>query len=311
MKKTILLIAGLIAVINLHAQYNLENLQPKYLELKTSTDNLIKIYPIKANKVFTDVHKDVSKFTNLETAIKQKKIRVTEVSSSGTVNTLFAENISKETIYLMAGEIVKGGKQDRIIGSDVIILPGEKKNISAFCVERGRWNAQGSGGKFDSYSNGVSQNVRKAAVVKKNQREVWSNVSQINSSNNVKSSTGAYTDLEKSKEYNYKMQSYLKVFQSAWDNDPSVVGMVAVSGDKVIGCDIFATHDIFVNAYNNLLYSYITEAISNGSTVTITMTEINKYLEDFLKDESKQEDSLNDKGDVFKYGKKKLHISVF
>ncbi|MCF8298999.1 MAG: hypothetical protein K9J13_15735 [Saprospiraceae bacterium] len=311
MKKIILLIIGLIAVIGLHAQYNLQNLQPKYQELKVSTDNLIKIYPIKANKVFTDVHKDVSKFTNLETAIKQNKIIVTEVSSSGTVNTLFAENISKETIYLMAGEVIKGGKQDRIIGSDVIILPGEKKNISAFCVERGRWSAQGSGDKFDGYSNGVSQNVRKAAVVDKNQSEVWSNVSQVNSSNNISSSTGAYTALEKSKTYNDKMQSYLKVFKSAWNNDPSVVGIVAVSGDKVIGCDIFATHDIFVNAYNNLLHSYITEAISNGSKVTITMNEVNKYLEDFLKDESKQEESLNNNGDVFKHGANKLHISVF
>ncbi len=253
MKKTILFFIGITTFIGLHAQYNMENLQPKYGELRSSEDNLLKIYPIKANKTFTEVHKNIDKFSNLEDAIKEKKIRITEVSSSGTVNTLYAQNISSETIYLMAGEIVKGGKQDRIIGMDVIILPNEKKNISAFCVERGRWSAKSSGSNFNSYSNGVSQNVRKAAVIKKNQSEVWSNVSQINSRNKVSSSTGAYTALEESKEYNSKMQKYLKAFESAWNNDPEVVGMVAVSGNKVIGCDLFATHDIFENAYNNLL----------------------------------------------------------
>ncbi len=287
------------------------NLQPEYKELKSSDDNFLKIYPIKANDVFKEVHKDINKFSNLEDAIKEKKISITEVSSSGTVNTLFATNSSSETIILLAGEIVKGGKQDRIIGSDVIILPGEKKNISAFCVERGRWSEKSTGSNFNGYSQGVSQNVRKAAIVKKNQGEVWSNVSQINSKNKVKSSTGAYTALESSSEYSNKMQQYLKSFESAWNNDPTVVGMIAVSGNKVIGCDIFATNDMFANAYKNLLHSYITEAMSNGSAVTITMSEINSYLEDFLKDESKQEESLIDKGNVFKYKSRKLHISVF
>ncbi len=311
MKKNILLFIGIFTVISMQAQYNLDNLQPKYRELRSSNDNIIKIYPIKANKVFTDVHKNISKFENLENAIKENKIRITEVSSSGTVNTLYAENISKDTLFLMAGEIVKGGKQDRIIGSDVIILPNEKKNISAYCVERGRWSTKSSGNQFDGYSNGVSQNVRKAAIVNKNQSEVWSNVSQVNSKNKVSSSTGAYTALEKSKDYNDKLKKYLNVFKSAWNNDPTVVGMIAVSGDKVIGCDIFATHDIFVNAYNNLLHSYITEAISNGAPITITSNEINKYLEDFLKDESNQENSLNNKGELFKYNSSKLHLSVF
>jgi len=41
------------------------------------------------------------------------------------------------------------------------------------------------------------------------------------------------------------------------------------------------------------------------------MNEINSYLEEFLKDESKQEESLIDKGNVFKYESRKLHISVF
>lgn len=311
MKKSILLLIVIASFFNINAQYNLENLQAEFTMQKSSEDNILKIYPIKANDIFRNAHKDISKFSDLEKAIKENKIIISEINASGNVNSLFVENRSSDSIILLAGEIVKGGKQDRIIGSDVIILPGERKNISAFCVERGRWSAGESGTSFKSYSHSVSQNVRKAAVVNKNQSEVWSIVSQVNSRNNVRSNTNAYTALEDSKEYKYKMQKYLNTFESAWDNDHRVVGIIAVSGDRVLGCDIFATHDIFVNAYNNLLHAYITDAISNGSQVTITLDKVNDYLHKLLSNESMQEEYLEDKGDIFKYNNKKLHISAF
>ena len=39
----------------------------------------------------------------------------------------------------MAGEVVKGGKQDRVIAQDVVLAPGETIDLNAFCVEKNRW----------------------------------------------------------------------------------------------------------------------------------------------------------------------------
>lgn len=37
---------------------------------------------------------------------------------------------------------------------------------------------------------------------------------------------------------------------------PVIIGVIALSGDKIIRCDIFATHDLFKNSYLGLLGNY-------------------------------------------------------
>src|SRR6202043_1491513 len=58
------------------------------------------------------------------------------------VNRLVLVNNSKRPLLLLAGEIVTGGKQDRVIGKDRIV-PAESDpvDLSVFCVEPGRWVA--------------------------------------------------------------------------------------------------------------------------------------------------------------------------
>src|SRR5947199_5236176 len=69
-------------------------------------------------------------------------------SDGAQVNQLVLVNNSKKPLLLLAGEIVTGGKQDRIIGKDRIV-PAESDpvDLSVFCVEPGRWTA--SEGKFN------------------------------------------------------------------------------------------------------------------------------------------------------------------
>ena len=58
------------------------------------------------------------------------------------VNRLVLVNNSKRPLLLLAGEIVSGGKQDRVIGKDRIVPPeSDPVDLSVFCVEPGRWVA--------------------------------------------------------------------------------------------------------------------------------------------------------------------------
>ena len=79
------------------------------------------------------------KYLTLAQALKEKKVKVHE---TGDVNTLAIENLSSEEVYVQAGDIVKGGRQDRTLGTD-LILPRKsgKVPIAAFCVESGRWTS--------------------------------------------------------------------------------------------------------------------------------------------------------------------------
>ena len=49
-------------------------------------------------------------------------------------------NNSKRPLLLLAGEIVTGGKQDRVIAKDRIVpAGGDPVDLSVFCIEPGRW----------------------------------------------------------------------------------------------------------------------------------------------------------------------------
>ena len=50
------------------------------------------------------------------------------------------QNKGKLPILVLAGTIVKGGKQDRQIGEDFVVPRDKQVDVSAFCVEQGRWN---------------------------------------------------------------------------------------------------------------------------------------------------------------------------
>src|SRR5205807_2327624 len=121
------------------------------------------IYPVVASKVH-----DTSDFLTLDEGIRSGEVVVTEVGnihplirrrttvippqgSGGVVNRLVLVNNSKHPLILLAGEIVTGGKQDRVVGKDRIV-PAESDpvDLSVFCVEHGRWVE--SSAKFDTHA---------------------------------------------------------------------------------------------------------------------------------------------------------------
>ena len=88
------------------------------------------------------------------------------------MNELTIENISADTVIIVTGEIVKGGKQDRIINQDILLAPKSgKKKLTVFCVEKGRWNASSPAGDFKSQHSVGTMSLRKV-VEKDAERKV-------------------------------------------------------------------------------------------------------------------------------------------
>ena len=87
---------------------------------------------------------------------------------------ILVSNVSKDTVYLMAGEIVKGGKQDRIIAENTLIYP-ETANmeVEVYCIEEKRWRIENSISDFEKYYNMGSMEVRKSLQEDKNQEKLW------------------------------------------------------------------------------------------------------------------------------------------
>lgn len=67
-----------------------------------------------------------------------------EVHEIGDVQELKIENKGAEPVFVQIGDIVKGGKQDRVLTVSLLLEPHSKPvPVGAFCVEQGRWAARG------------------------------------------------------------------------------------------------------------------------------------------------------------------------
>src|SRR5579862_7168032 len=87
------------------------------------------------------------------------------------VNQLVLINRGSKPLLLLAGELVSGGKQDRIIAKDRIVPPGAAPlPLDVFCVEAGRWSA---GAQFSAGNLMVHPSVREQAAVTQEQARVW------------------------------------------------------------------------------------------------------------------------------------------
>ena len=77
----------------------------------------------------------------LQEALAKGSVRVIE---TGEVNELKVENTGDEDIFIQSGDIVKGGKQDRVLTMSFVLPPKSGEvGLAAFCVEHGRWSARG------------------------------------------------------------------------------------------------------------------------------------------------------------------------
>src|SRR5437588_12106403 len=119
----------------------------------------------------------VSEYGSIRPLIRRGPFRqIPDPAGGAQVNRLVLVNNAKRPLLLLAGEIVTGGKQDRVIGKDRLV-PAESDpiDLGVFCVEPGRWTATST--KFGSLGVAIAQPaVRARAMSDKDQAKVWSEV---------------------------------------------------------------------------------------------------------------------------------------
>ena len=233
----------------------------------------LRLYPIVADAPLQNGQVNLAGLKTLAEGITTPGFRITEQKQFGrsndrTYNLLTVQNKSQDTIYMLSGDVVTGGKQDRVIAQDQIVMPGTVRNMDVFCVEQGRWSSNDTLSKpgnqklyaFSGYYSVASPKVRQAVQRSGSQQEVWAAVASVTKANGASSPTSTYAALETANEQKARRDAYLRFFEGKLDLEPQVVGMVAVCGDQVLGVDIFGHPDLFRREYTSLLHGYVTEA---------------------------------------------------
>jgi hypothetical protein len=87
-------------------------------------------------------------------ASESGQLVIEETSSSGSVPKLFARNPTSFDYLLLAGQIVRGGKQNRGINADILIGANSSIEIPVTCVEQGRWSHADSKDFSNDFSHG-------------------------------------------------------------------------------------------------------------------------------------------------------------
>lgn len=220
-------------------------------------------------------------------------------SSGASVNELALVNRSGKKLLLLAGEVVVGGKQDRIVQEDRLIPPiSIPVALNVFCVEHGRWtprtagyNSGGGGGaaarmeapddgKFSSLGAVAHPKLRAAAQDKKAQGEVWNEVSENNAKLGTSNGTDTYQEVYKSGRVGAQMDDYLRALEREV-LQPGVVGVVIARNGKPVWADVFASQRLFASYWPKLLKSYVVDALGDVRDESRpTIAEASRYLRD-------------------------------
>lgn len=215
----------------------------------------------------------------LQEAMERKLLVVYETSE---VNELEVENVSKSLdVFIQSGDIVKGGKQDRVLAVSIIIpARSGRVKIDAFCVESGRWEKRGGedASKFTSSNDRVvSRDLKIAANATRSQQEVWSKVAeaQENLSKNVggavadgRSRSSLQLSLENKKVVE-NIDDYVRELSRIIDGKSDVIGYAFAINGKINSADVYVSNSLFKKVWLKNLKATATEAVSESRSVRL------------------------------------------
>ena len=210
------------------------------------------------------------------------------VRDGAQVNKLVLVNNSKRPLILLAGEIVTGGKQDRVIGKDRLVpADSDPIDLDVFCVEPGRWVGSSEKFLFGSISGGMAAPaVRGKAMSDKDQQKVWAEVGKAKEgmARELRSPTLAqsvpapaaaeqvelttsYAKVMQNDEVKTRVDSMAGPIEQEYQStiqqlrDRNALGVVVAVNGEIVWADIFASTNLLEKYWPKLVRSYASEAV--------------------------------------------------
>jgi hypothetical protein len=208
-------------------------------------------------------------------------------------------NTSGKPLYLMPGEIISGGNQDRTIGQEIVIDSSDKPvPIDVFCVEQGRWGGrsvastasqltaaadfdsnlslvvsathavniderakEAQQGKFVASLGHLSKDGRLAVQQDGAQGRVWEEVAKHNFKVGNESESENFAANYASEDISKAVEPFVKKLMPAGEAQQIVGVAVAVNG-KMLSVDVFESTPLFKKFWPKLLKSYALDAVA-------------------------------------------------
>lgn len=229
--------------------------------------------------VFMNYQKNNYDFISAKEAFSKNLLSIHEHTIEN-VESLFAVNNSDYPVLLLRGMLLKGGAQNRVLNSSILLKGKNKINIPVNCVEQFRWQTRrshhsnpldlsgankGSDFNFDGF---MTRRITKTMDDQRyknflhfsnalpNQGEIWKNIDSFLSETNQRNSTNDFVTARQ--KIKYSVQDYLNAFKNL-PNEINAIGVFTY--DKMLGFELISHPPVFKDYYHELIEGYIHEVI--------------------------------------------------
>jgi hypothetical protein len=202
----------------------------------------------------------------LSEALATRSLSIHEIGE-GRVNQLEVENTGKLPVFIMAGQILVGAKQNRVLQHDVLLPPmSGRVTVEAFCVQHGRWSYEDGARKFSRSDNVSNPQVRQAAAVSKAQTAVWASVDDTRRAAGVggeagRSDTSDLNGVYESATMKRKLGGMEEAFRDLPQRVPDMQGAIVIVDGEVAAVDVFGDRAVFRRLWRPLLASYVLDGL--------------------------------------------------
>jgi hypothetical protein len=222
-------------------------------------------------------------YRTLDESLAEGLLEVSEVSSGGSVPNLKVANKGDQMAFLMAGEHLSGGKQNRVLNASIMIAPHTELPIPVSCVERGRWAYRT--GHFGSSGSSSHSKLRKLMhshatesyrlhhTPSSKQGEVWEEVDR------KLGETGSHSDT-----------AYLhKAYEDTWVKLDEVLqqlqvpegasGVVFAYDGQIVGFDLFDQPATLAKLWPKLVRAYAIDAFVSQKDARVSREQVHSWLQ--------------------------------
>lgn len=210
-------------------------------------------------------------YLTLADGLASGRVEVAE-KDGGTVPELLVKNSSDLALFLAAGDLVTGGRQDRVIVADHVVPPRSEAVVAVNCVEHGRW----SGGASFAYGGRVEYQLKQAVEIDTEQAKTWATVAELNAKkgdalkakgvrvDELSPTTGTYRASMDADAVRAEAGPYAAAVRSALTGE-RVVGLVVAFGADVVGTELFGSPTLLARSRDGIAEGVARDAVSRGA----------------------------------------------
>lgn len=277
---------------------------------QAATCNNLQIIPVFYNAgVINNATAPPQNVLTLQQALGMRQVKLQEMpyKNGADINWLQITNKTSQNILVQSGELLAGGKQDRVVADTKIILPGSTDYLHVYCVEKRRWDNKP---KDFVYAGTANSLLRKAMDVSGRQQMVWKEIDRQFNTHTLTSPTYSY--LQISKNETITDTACLHYFTKWYrQQNNRCAGFIFVTGRQIIHCELFTAAWQANWLFNNMLQANLKTAMAAGEPPVMPQSLITQFADSLLQSEDRQKIFLSTHGKYQMQGGKVSHLTAY